>query len=284
MSSSLRCRPPAVVALLFAGTILACPTTARSAETLTVTGNGTSVGTMHLMAASFQAKRPDVTIRVLPSIGSTGAIRAIQADKIDIGLTSRPLTRKERGANIIEESYGRTAFIFAVQDSNPATGFTLAEIEGIYAGKRAAWPDGTPLRLILRPASNSASAYLNNISPGLKSALEKARGVPGVFVGITDQEAAEQIEKTPGAFGTSSASLVASEKRKIKVLSVDGVPPTLDNVATGKYPYATTSVLIYKKDKYRGAVKDFVEFIFSADGQKILHDTEHVTLKRALGE
>lgn len=271
-------------ALLFGGSLVTGAAYASSKETLIITGTGSSIGTMKLMAKGFQKKYPGVTVQVLPSIGSTGGIKAVKEDKIDIGLSYYPLKPEERSAEIIEEPYGRTAFIFGVQDSNPTQSFTLAEIEEIYAGKRKTWPDGTPIRLILRPVSDSFSAYLASINPGLKSASEKAHSIPGVFVGNTDQEAAVQIEKTPGSFGTTSISLVASEKRKIKALFVDGAPPTLTNISTGKYPYVKTLSLVYKKDKYKDAVKDFIEFVFSRDGQKLLSDNGYVTLQRITGK
>ena len=270
--------------LLFIGSFFTGAASASSKETLIVTGTGSSIGTMQLMAKGFQKKHPSVTVQVLPSIGSTGGIKAVNEDKIDIGLSYRPLKPEERSAKIIEEPYGRTAFIFGVQDSNPTKVFTLVEIEEIYAGKRKSWPDGTPIRLILRPVSDGFSEYLASINSGLKSASEKSHSIPGVFVGNTDQEAAVQIEKMPGSLGTTSSSLVAAEKRKIKALSVDGAAPTLSNVSAGKYPYAMTLSLVYKKDKYKGAVKDFVEFVFSPDGQKILSDNGHVTLHRITGK
>ena len=271
-------------ALLFGGSLATGAASASSKETLIITGTGSSIGTMKLMAKGFQKKHPRVNVEVFSSIGSTGGIKAVQEGKIDIGLSNRPLKPEERSAKIIEEPYGRTAFIFGVQDSNPAGGFTLAEIEEIYATKRKTWPDGTPIRLILRPVNDYFSAFLASINPGLKSASEKAHSIPGVFVGGTGQEAAERIEKTRGSFGTTNISLVASEKRKIKALSVDGTAPTLSNVSAGKYPYAMTLSLIYKRDKYGGAIKDFIEYVFSRDGQKLLSDNGHVTLQRLTGK
>jgi phosphate transport system substrate-binding protein len=208
-------------AILFGGVLTAAVASASIRNTLIVTGTGASIGTVELMAMAFQKKRPGVLIKVLPSIGSTGGIKALSDDKIDIGLSFRPLKPEEQSAKIIEVPYGRTAFIFAVQDANPTKGFTLAEIEEIYAGKRKTWPDGTQIRLILRPVSDSFSAYLTSINSGLKSASEQAHSSPGMFVGITDQEAAELIEKTSGSFGTTSMSIVASEKRRVKALSVE---------------------------------------------------------------
>lgn len=257
---------------------------------LIITGTGAGVGAMRWMAAGFQRKHPNVAIEVLPSIGSTGGIKAVKEGRIDIGLSYRPLTPEERSMGIIEEPYGRTPFIFAVQESNPIKDVTLTEIEDIYAGKRKTWSDETPIRLILRPVSDGFSVYLASINPRLKSASEKAHAIPGVMIGMTDQDAAEQIEKTPGSFGTTSASLVASEKRKIKALSVDGVAPVLSNIAdgvhfsAGKYPYTVTMSLVYKRDADKGAVKDFIRFVFSKDGRKILSESGHLPLPRMTGK
>lgn len=269
-----------VAVILSLGSVSEGTVSAASKETITITGTGSSIGTMQLMAKGFQKKHPGVTIKVLPSIGSTGGIRAVTEDRIDIGLSYRSLTPEERSENIIEEPYGRTLYIFGVQASNPVQGLTLAEIEEIYAGKRKSWADGTPIRLILRPVSDGYTAYLAGINPGLKAASIKAHSVPGVFVGDTDQEAAIQNEKTPGSFGTTTLSTIISEKRKIKALFIDGVAPTTSNASTGKYPHTITLSLVYRKDKYKGAVKDFIEFVFSREGNKLLSDNGHVTLQR----
>jgi ABC-type phosphate transport system substrate-binding protein len=83
---------------------------------------------------------------------------------------------------------------------------------------------------------------------------------------------------------------MAVEKRRIKALSVDGAVPVLSNIAdgvhvsAGKYPYTMTMSLVYKGDADKGAVKDFIEFVFSKDGRKILSESGHVTLPRITGK
>ncbi len=255
--------------LLFVGSIFTGTAPAVSKETLIITGTGSSIGVIKRIADGFQKRHPDVTVSVLPSIGSTGAIKAVKEGKIDIGLTSHSLRPDEKIPGIIEEAYGRTAFIFGVQESNPVEGLRLTEIEEIYAGKRRTWSDGRPIRMVLRPLSDAYSVFLADITPGMKLASKQAHSIPGVFVGITDHDAALQIEKMPGSFGTTSATIIASERLKIKALSIDGVSPTLPNVSAGKYPYAMTMSVLYKKDKYMGAVKDFIDFVFSDDGRTL---------------
>ena len=273
-----------IAALMIGGAIVADSAFANPQEKLIIAGTGSSIGVMKRMADGFQRRHPNVTVNILPSIGSTGGIKAVKEGKIDIGLSARSLKPEEKIPGIIEEFYGRTAFIFGVQESNPIEGLSLNEIEEIYAGKRRTWSDGRPIRMILRPLYDAYSAFLAGINPGMKSASEQAHSIPGVFVGMTDREAAVQIERTPGSFGTTSAAIVAAERLKVKALSVDGVLPTLPNVSTGKYPYAMTMSIVYKKDKYMGAVKDFIDFLFSNDGRKLLSANGHVTLPRVVGK
>jgi ABC-type phosphate transport system substrate-binding protein len=45
-----------------------------------------------------------------------------------------------------------------------------------------------------------------------------------------------------------------------------------------------TMSVVYKRDKYRGAVKDFIDFLFSNDGRKLLSADGHVTLPRVAGK
>ena len=65
----------------------------------------------------------------------------------------------------------------------------------------------------------------------------------------------------------------------MRIEDADGV-----HVSAGKYPYALTIFLVYKRDKDKGEVKDFIKFVFSKDGRKILSECSHVTLSRITGK
>lgn len=257
---------------------------------LTVAGPGSSIAAMQRIADCFQRRHPDLSFHVIPGIGSTGVIKAVIAGRIDIGLSPRPLAAQERSQGLSEMPYGHTPFVFAVQASNPTDSMTLTEIEALYAGWREVWPDGRRVRLILRPIHADASLFLAGISPRLKSAYEKAHSIPGVRISMTDQEASEHIEKTPGAFGMTDASLLAAESRRIKALAIDGVIPAPANLAdgvtlsAGRYPYAVTMSMVYKRDHRTERVNDFVRFVFSPEGRKILSESGYMTVPPPAGK
>jgi len=264
----------AALALLFQS----CITAGAESGAIKITGTGSSIGTMQRLVEFYHKKNPGAAVTILTSIGSTGGIKAVKANKIDIGLSSRAMRPDERAPDLFEVAYGRTPFVFATHRSNSQSNITFAEIANIYAGKQRSWPDKTPVRLVLRPRTDAYTVFLESLNENIKQASRKSYQIPGLFTGITDQDAADQIEKTQGSFGVTSLSLILSEDRKIKVLSLDGVAPSVANLESGKYPCFMTMHLIHKNSN--PAVKRFIDFVFSREGQKILRDNGHQPLKK----
>ena len=63
--------------------------------TIRIGGTGGAYGSLTQVATSFQKKYPNVRFDFIPSLGSTGGIKAVIAGSIDLGLSSRPLTDAE---------------------------------------------------------------------------------------------------------------------------------------------------------------------------------------------
>jgi phosphate transport system substrate-binding protein len=154
-------------------------------------------------------------------------------------------------------------------------GLSLRDVADIYAGRRTQWADGTPVRLVLRPASDADSAQLAAFSVDVKAALALAMARDGMVMGMTDQETVDAIERQPGGLGTASMSLLLSERRRATPLAIDGVEPTLANLASGRYPHAKTMTLVMLPDA-TPATRKFVAFITSEPGRKLLAELGHL--------
>jgi len=154
---------------------------------------------------------------------------------------------------------------------------TLAEIIDIYAGRKTTWEDGTTLRLILRPAADTDTAALRNISGEMAYAVQQSQKREGLTVATTDQNSADEIERISGSFGTTTLALVASEKRRIRMLSLSGATPTTKSVRDGTYPYAKTFFMVTRQAPSPAAEK-FVRFVRSPGGKAILSRVGHVPL------
>ncbi|MBI4912950.1 MAG: substrate-binding domain-containing protein [Acidobacteria bacterium] len=252
-------------------------------DTLRISGTGSALGGIKLMAAAFMKKHAGVKVEVLPGIGSGGAIRAVADGKLDLACTARPLFPQEQRRDLREEGYCLTPFVFGTQPGTDVASLTLEEVERIYAGVQKTWKDGRPIRLILRPRSDAAHARLASLTPGMGAALEKAHGVPGICVGMTDGEAADHLEGTPGSFGTTTLGLIQSEGRHIRAIPINGVSPSLENLANGSYRFPAPLNFVYLQDRGPRAATAFVAFAFSPAGQRILRGAGCLPLPRATG-
>lgn len=263
------------VVSLFLGAIL-FPGTVR-AESLRISGTGGAIGGMRFLAEAFRRAEPGVDVLILPSIGSSGGIRAVLAGKLDIGLSARPLSPEETAQGARETAYARTAFVFAVHPEVMRSDTTLAEIVEIYAGRKTTWDDGTALRLILRPAADTDTIALRMLSPEMAHAVERSQKREGLIVAMTDQDAADVLERTGGSIGTTTLAMAVSEKRRIRVLSLSGVKPTTRSVRDGTYPYTKTFYLVTRQAPSPIAAR-FLRFVRSPEGKAILSRVGHVPL------
>jgi phosphate transport system substrate-binding protein len=258
--------PSCLVMVLFL-IIMMASTSAFAVEQVRIGGTGGALGAIKKLAGEFQRRHPGIVITVLPSLGSAGGIKAVLAEAIDVGISSRPISDKEHGA--VSRELGRTAFVFAVPKNNPARGFTLKEIENIYSGVTRTWPDGRHIRAVLRPVTEYDTMLLKSMSPGMDRVVTEALSREGMIIAITDQDNAEALERVPGVFGTITLAQIFCEALPLKALSLDGVKPGPDTLSRGKYPYSKTYYLITKPE-VRQPVRRFLDFVYSAQGREIL--------------
>lgn len=248
----------------------------HAAVTLRVGGTGTALGGMRLLGEAFEQDHPGIHIDVLPSLGSSGGIAALAAGKIDLALSARPLKDAERVQGLDASEYARTPIIFGTRDDNPAEDITLQQIAAAYAGKDFAWPDGTPVRLVLRPASETDTKLIRSFSPVIDRAVEIALSREELYVAINDQDNASALEKIPGSLGLTTLAQIMTEKRSIKRLALEGVVGSTNALESGQYPYAKSLFLITAEPS--PSVDAFIAFVRSPKGQSILSANGSLTV------
>ncbi len=252
-----------VISTLFYFTLTTC------SAAMIIGGTGNALGTMKWLAEAYQKVNPEVAITVLPSIGSSGAIKSVPTGRIQIGLSARPLKKAELEKGIIAIEYARTPTIFAVSNKTNAAGLTHQQLVDIYTGVLRKWPDGSTIRPILRQAKDDNTKQIKALSPEMKKAVELAENKKEFLFAATDQETVEIIEKTPGSFGVTSLALMLSEKRDLHPLTLDGINPTVASSISGEYPMLKKFYFILPK-KQSAQVKAFLDFVFSEAGSAIL--------------
>ena len=191
-----------------AGVVLA----AEDQGTLRTGGTGAALEGMAQVAAAYHKKYPGVRVFISPSLGSTGGIKAVVAGVLDLGMSARPLTEAELRQGAVAVEYGRTPVMLVTSHQGPGINFTLREIASLYLGEIKSYPDGTPIRLILRPMVDADTSFLLSLSPEMADAVRKAHAREGMIVAATDRDNANAMERIRGAIGWMTLAQLISEK------------------------------------------------------------------------
>jgi phosphate transport system substrate-binding protein len=253
--------------------VFAFPAAVAAAE-IRIGGTGNALGTMRLLGEAFVRQHPEHKVTVLPSIGSSGAIKAVPRGSLDIGLSSRPLTAEEKATGTVDFEYARSPTVLAVSTRTAVKGVTREQLVAIYDGTMARWPDGSLIRPVLRQPGDDNTRQLKSLAPAMEQALAAANRREGLPFAVIDQEAADKIETIPGAIGVTALSLILSEGRALRGLALDGVEPSAANAAAGSYPLVKHFFLITRPEP-APPVRDFVAFLRSPAAREILARTGH---------
>ena len=114
---------------------------------------------------------------------------------------------------------------------------------------------------------------------------EESSGTRSAFVellGITIEQNGEEVDGiTPTAVQQRSTSTVGyislgSLDDSVKAIKVDGVEASVDNILNGSYKVARPFNIVTKGEADEGLEADFIRFIMSAEGQKILTDEGYI--------
>jgi phosphate transport system substrate-binding protein len=257
------------IAVFFGCALAAGPSAA--AETLRLGGTGSAIGMLRQVGDEFTAAT-GVEVEVVTSLGSTGAVRALADGLLDIAVPARPLKSDESAAGLRQVAVLRTAYAMATSHSNP-NGLQSADLAKIFAAEGPTWDDGTPIRIILRPRSDTDTALLGELFAGMTEAIESARRRAEVPTAATDQDNAALADRTPGSLVGTTMTQIKTEYRNLHVVPLDGVEPKLANFESGVYRFAKKLYFIVRRDSTPEAQR-FVAFLRSPQGVKALRETE----------
>jgi phosphate transport system substrate-binding protein len=259
----------------FAIAVVASLSSAAPANTLRFGGAGAATGFLPELFAPFE--RSDGTkLKLIPSLGSGGGLRALEDGVLDVAVSGRPLTPAELKQGLIQAVSVRTLFVLVTSHPRP-NGLNSKDIADIFKAQKAAWADGTPIRIILRPKSDSDTEVLGGMFPGMAAAIEEARRRPDIPVTATDQDNASMAERVPGSLAGSTFTQIKTERRNLRMVAIDGAEPSLENFQRGAYPYGRLLFFVLPARKAPTAER-FIGFLRSPEGQATLQATGNLLI------
>ena len=247
-----------------------------SASRFIVAGSGTNLPITEKLADAYR-KKTGSNIEVPKSIGSDGAIRAVQDGSISLGLLSRPLTEAEQATGLNTIQYARVGIVFAVHPSVSETNITDDDILRIHRAEKTTWPDNGKIRVLIRNIHDSSNQILFAMIPGFRQVIEESLAAKRWPIMYHDVEMSDALRTKVGSFGhtdTTSVKIFGG----IKPLSLNGIVSSPENIQTGRYPWVKELSFLYK-GKLAGQAEKFVEFVHSPEGCSIIEAYGGVAIK-----
>ncbi len=238
-----------------------------SSNRFVVAGSGTNLPITEKLAAAYN-KKNNSSIEVPKSIGSDGAIKAVQTGTLDLGLISRELTAAEKSGGLKEIPYARVGIVFATHPSTPDNDVSLEDILKIHQGLKTTWSDGSKIVVLIRGMHDSSNQILFQLIPGLEKTIAESLHEKRWQVMYHDVDMSTALRNKPGVFGHTDTTDITINSG-IKALTVKGVAATPENIQAGSYPYSKQLSFVYK-DSLSERAKAFVAFATSDEGRGII--------------
>jgi phosphate transport system substrate-binding protein len=225
--------------------------------------------------------------------GATRGIREVATGKAHLGGSCRlPLVvRNSDGTysvDIAENTVkmiplGWDALVVITHPGNPITQISEQQLRDIYTGKITNW----------RELGSANDAPINLYArDGKISGVE--RTMRQLIFDNNDQEFTSRatllpssgkieqaVEKDPNGIGVSGIS--SSKLRQLRMLSLNGVAPSSENLKNGSYKYYRLLFLVAGKQfAETPELRDFVKFATSIEGQRVIEKSGTLPYMRGL--
>jgi phosphate transport system substrate-binding protein len=231
-------------------------------------GTGTLTPLASLLASAWSARHGQPKVIVEPSIGSSGGIRAAADGEVDIGLVARPLKESESKLGLVLLPIARDAVVFAAHPSVHVDGVSSETLVALFSGAQTTFEDGTPATVFLRDRDDSAHSSIERFVPGLRDAREGALEAHRFRVLTHDDAMGESLAITPGSVGVYSLGALAAGHLPLKVIALDGVQPSLQNIENGTWKATRDLAFVARSDRL-ARVRGFLSFVAGPEGAAI---------------
>lgn len=269
------------LAVLASFVVIFCLTanTFAADKTITMQGSTTVLPIAQRTAEVFMDRHPEVKISVQGG-GSGVGIAGIIDRTCDIGDASRSMKEQElsnavsKGVNPKANFVAMDGIAVIVHPSNKVSGLTKNQVKDIYTGKISDWSQlGGEKQKIVVISRDSASGTFESFG---ELALDKEKVRADALMQASNQAVASTVAKTPGAIGYVGLGYISSQ---VKALTLNGVMPSAQSVLSSKYTLSRP-LFMYTNGSPQGVVKDFLNFVLSEEGQKLVEEEGFVGLKK----
>jgi hypothetical protein len=174
---------------------------------------------------------------------------------------------EEKGVELVYVPVGLEAFVFFVNEQNPVDNLTVEQIRKIFACDYTNWSEvGGPNRIInpvTRLEGSGSQTAFESVMGGQKIGKKSPLAITGASIGFS--------------FRYYMDGIVGNDT--VKMISLNGVYPSAENIQNRTYPIVTQFYAIYRKDNDNPNIPILIEWLLSDEGQRLIEETGYVRIK-----
>ena len=251
---------------------------ASTDDKIIIGGSGSLNDEITEIAKVYMAKNSADAVEVRPeSMSTEGGLEGVRQGRFQIGLISRPPTASEKG-KLVYRAIARSMAAAVVHKSLPVSALSEAQLCDIFSGKIKSWKevggnDGA-ITVLTRKKDDANTETFRD-----KMGCFKDLKITGEAIALTrGSEVLNTLDKRPGLIGITNLGSNYREHDNLKTLAINGVGPSAETARSGKYKYFSERGLVTLGEP-QGAIKRFLEFMTSAEGQKIIGSLGAIPLR-----
>ena len=239
-----------VCAVLFALMLL----TAQAQDKIVLDGSTGMLPLAKALASAYQQRAPDVVVELGTGLGTRARLQALAEDRIHVALASHGIQAADiLAGNLKVYEVAKSAVVFAVNHTVPVTRVKEAQVCDLYSGAIRTWA----------PLGGSEHAIVLLTRPASEVDAEVIRAKIACFRELKE---------------ASSARVMLRSGEMAKALALNGVPPTAQNVKSGRY-FLTRDFLLVFKGEPTGPRGQFLDFVLSHEGKRVIEANGAVPLR-----
>ncbi|MER2007504.1 MAG: substrate-binding domain-containing protein [Psychrobacillus sp.] len=245
-----------------------------------------------LYASFAQAVYPDKTYEPSSSevmVNTTpDAYNNLIEGKVDMIFVAGPSKAqinyaKRNGVELKLTPIGREAFVFFVHQKNEINELSLQQIQDIYSGSINNWQDvggsDDSIRAFQRPEGSGSQTALENLMGEIPLMEAPTEDIVSGMGGIIEEVAQYKNYKNAIGYTFRFYSNEMVKNDQIKLLNINGIAPTIENIRNNQYPIASEFYLVTTNTD-NPHVDEFIEWILSPQGQELVEKTGYVPLMK----
>ncbi|TAL84576.1 MAG: LysM peptidoglycan-binding domain-containing protein [Rhodanobacter sp.] len=206
----------------------------------------------------------------LQPFNTASGIDAVVSGRADLAGSARGSDGSAEDAQLKFIPVAWDGLVIVTNAANPVRSLTLKQVHDIYYGLIHNWKQvgGRNAPIDVYAVASPGDGVEFSLRKLLFGRGNQPVAAPRLYLNTHQLEAGVQLN--PNGMGAATLSDIRGN-RKLKALAINGIAPTVANIADGSYPLYTPLYLVLNPRSPKAAkIEDFIEFVQSASGRAAL--------------